>query len=156
MFADSPDDSRRISEKKDHRIMTSNYFDDGLDVNNLDDLKIVSTLRYDKNVRQLFDCIERGFNTVKQIPTPKRIITNKAAKTWEIANGTLLNIHDSDQLCDWGQFLLQFSLDVVAVQDKELDIQRKRTKGYIWHYRRCYEDIIEKLNRLLPQLQASL
>ncbi|CAF3432099.1 unnamed protein product [Rotaria socialis] len=84
--------------------MTSNYFDDGLDVNNLDDLKIVSTLRYG----------------------------------------------------DWGQFLLQFSLDVVAVQDKELDIQRKRTKGYIWHYRRCYEDIIEKLNRLLPQLQASL
>ncbi|CAF4634507.1 unnamed protein product [Rotaria socialis] len=112
MFADSPDDSRRISEKKDHRIMTSNYFDDGLDVNNLDDLKIVSTLRYDKNVRQLFDCIERSFNTVKQIPTPKRIITNKAAKTWEIANGTLLNIHDSDQLCELLEPLFKFNSEL--------------------------------------------
>jgi hypothetical protein len=53
---------------------------------------------------------------------------------------------------DWGKIVLEFDLEVVAIQTKELGIQRKRTKGNAWHYKRCCEDIIGQLNRLLSQL----
>lgn len=52
--------------------------------------------------------------------------------------------------------MLEFNLEIVAVQGKELGIQRKRTKGNAWHYKRCYEDIVKQLNRRLPQLQTSV
>ena len=57
---------------------------------------------------------------------------------------------------DWGKIVLEFDLEVVAIQGKELGIQRKRTKGSAWHYKRCCEDIIGQLNRLLPNLQTSV
>ncbi|CAF4872303.1 unnamed protein product, partial [Rotaria socialis] len=46
---------------------------------------------------------------------------------------------------DWGKIVLEFDLEVVAIQGKELGIQRKRTKGSAWHYKRCCEDIIGQL-----------
>lgn len=52
--------------------------------------------------------------------------------------------------------MLEFDLEVVAIQGKDLGIQRKRTKGSAWHYKRCCEDIIGQLTRLLPQLQTSV
>ncbi|CAF3234589.1 unnamed protein product [Rotaria socialis] len=142
--------------------------------------------RQNKKVRSLFGSVERGLNTVKQILTPKRLNTNRPRKTWETANVTSLNCDDSDQLCDlleqsiqsnsqlkykekgsrfiydvfieddWGKIVLEFNLEIVAVQGKELGIQRKRTKGSAWHYKRCFEDIIRQINRHLPQLQTSV
>ncbi|CAF0784598.1 unnamed protein product [Rotaria sordida] len=142
--------------------------------------------RQKKNVRSLFGSVERGLNTVKQILTPKRINGNKPRKTWETANVTPINVDDPDQICDlleqaiknnsqlkykekgsrfiynvfieddWGKIVLEFDLEVVAIQGKELGIQRKRTKGSAWHYKRCCEDIIGQLTRLLPPLQTSV
>jgi hypothetical protein len=57
---------------------------------------------------------------------------------------------------DWGKIVLEFDLEVVAIQGKELGIQRKRTKGSAWHYKRCCEDIIGQLTRLLPHFQTSV
>ena len=48
---------------------------------------------------------------------------------------------------DWGKIVLEFDLEIVAIQGKELGIQRKRTKGSAWHYKRCCEDIIGQLTR---------
>ncbi|CAF0837050.1 unnamed protein product [Adineta ricciae] len=142
--------------------------------------------RQKKNVRSLFGSVERGLNTVKQILTPKRTSGNKPRKTWETANVTPINVDDPDQVCDlleqaiknnsqlkykekgtrfiydvfieddWGKIVLEFDLEIVAVQGKELGIQRKRTKGSAWHYKRCCEDIIGQLTRLLPHLQTSV
>ncbi|CAF3903729.1 unnamed protein product [Rotaria magnacalcarata] len=142
--------------------------------------------RQTKKVRSLFCSVERGLNTVKQILTPKRRNTNRPRKTWETANVTSLNCDDFDQLCDlleqsiqsnsqlkykekgsrfiydvfieddWGKIVLEFNLEIVAVQGKEFGIQRKRTKGSAWHYKRRFEDIIRQLNRHLPQLQTSV
>ncbi|CAF0808262.1 unnamed protein product [Adineta steineri] len=142
--------------------------------------------RQKKNVRSLFGSVERGLNTVKQILTPKRTSGNKPRKTWETANVTPINVDDADQICDlleqaiknnsqlkykekgsrfiydvfieddWGKIVLEFDLEIVAVQGKELGIQRKRTKGSAWHYKRCCEDIIGQLTRLLPHLQTSV
>ncbi|CAM4765576.1 unnamed protein product [Rotaria magnacalcarata] len=142
--------------------------------------------RQKKNVRSLFGSVERGLNTVKQILTPKRTNGNKPRKTWETANVTPIHIDDPDQVCDlleqaiknnsqlqykekgsrfvydvfieddWGKIVLEFDLEVVTIQGKELGIQRKRTKGSAWHYKRCCEDIIRQLTRLLPNLQTSV
>jgi len=142
--------------------------------------------RHKKNVRSIFGSVERGLNTVRQILTPKRTNGNKPRKTWETANVTPINVDDPDQVCDlleqaiknnsqlkykekgsrfvydvfieddWGKVVLEFDLEVVAIQGKDLGIQRKRTKGSAWHYKRCCEDIIGQLTRLLPQLQTSV
>ncbi|CAF3892533.1 unnamed protein product, partial [Rotaria sp. Silwood1] len=104
----------------------------------------------------------------------------------ETANVTPINLYDPDQICDlleqaiknnsqlkykekgsrfiydvfieddWGKIVLEFDLEIVAIQGKELGIQRKRTKGSAWHYKRCCEDIIGQLTRLLPPLQTSV
>lgn len=142
--------------------------------------------RQKKNVRSIFGSVERGLNTVRQILTPKRTNGNKPRKTWETANVTPINVDDPDQVCDlleqaiknnsqlkykekgsrfvydvfieddWGKIVLEFDLEVVAIQGKDLGIQRKRTKGSAWHYKRCCEDIIGQLTRLLPHLQTSV
>jgi len=53
---------------------------------------------------------------------------------------------------DWGKIVLEFDVEIVAIQSKQLGIQRKRTKGSAWHYKRCCEDIIGQLNRLLTSI----
>ena len=56
---------------------------------------------------------------------------------------------------DWRKVVLEFGLEIVGVQGKQLGIQRKRTKGNSWHYKRCYEDIVRQLTRLLSHIPTS-
>ncbi|CAF0949628.1 unnamed protein product [Didymodactylos carnosus] len=139
--------------------------------------------RQKKNVRALFGSVERGLNTVKTLLTPKRISSNKPRKTWETANISFLSISDPEEIVelleqaikrnkqlkyeqkgsrfiynvyipdDWGKVNLSFDLEVVSVQGKGYGIQRKRTKGSVWHYKCCFEDIIKQLTTLM-QLQT--
>ncbi|CAF0991818.1 unnamed protein product [Rotaria magnacalcarata] len=91
---------------------------------------------------QLCDLLEQSINLILNLNIKK--------------TGISRFIYDVFIEDDWGKIVLEFNLEIVAVQGKEFGLQRKRTKGSAWHYKRCFEDIIRQLNRHLPQLQTSV
>lgn len=64
------------------------------------------------------------------------------------SNRFLYNVFIED---DWGKIVLEFDLEIVMIQGKRLGIQRQRTKGNVWHYKRCCEDIIKQITKIVSE-----